>query len=351
VVDRIYALKPRELRPEQLQAWARIQAANEQFSSPFFTPEYNTLASSVWERVMVGVLEAQGKPVGFFPFERHPLGMGRPVAPLVSDFQGVVVDAGVEWTAEELLRGCRLYDMEFNHLLACQQQWQACHGRTGPSPAMDVAAGFEAYAAGRRQAGSVLQRLYRQQRQFEKEIGPLRFEMDVRETAGLDWVVAEKSRQCEEKGYTNALAVPGIRRFVEAIFNHHSEGFAGVLSVLYAGDRIAAAHMGMRSASVWHYWFPVYDDALSKYSPGLLLLLRMAELAPQMGMRRIDLGKGDAVYKQRLGDTGTLLAEARATSTVPGARLFKVISGGRDKLRSAAWAKPVRSLYRRIVYR
>lgn len=73
-----------------------------------------------------------------------------------------------------------------------------------------------------------------------------------------------------------------------------------MLSVLYAGDRMVAAHFGMRSATVWHYWFPAYDPAYAKYSPGVILLLKMAESAPAQGLKIIDLGCGEHSYKWRL---------------------------------------------------
>ena len=69
---------------------------------------------------------------------------------------------------------------------------------------------------------------------------------------------------------------------------------------MYAGDRLVAAHMGMRSRTHWHYWFPSYATDVSKYSPGSILLLRMAEAAQEHGISVIDLGKGDSQYKRTL---------------------------------------------------
>src|SRR5678816_1993574 len=90
------------------------------------------------------------------------------------------------------------------------------------------------------------------------------------------------------------------RELVERIHSAHEAGFAGMLSLLYADDRLVAGHLGMRSRTVWHYWFPAYDAALAKYSPGLILLLKMAENAQSLGLRAIDLGKGLSQYKERL---------------------------------------------------
>ena len=73
-----------------------------------------------------------------------------------------------------------------------------------------------------------------------------------------------------------------------------------MLSVLFAGERPVAAHLGMRSRTAWHYRLPTYDRDFAKYSPGLILLLEMAAQAPALGIRMIDLGKGSALYKQRL---------------------------------------------------
>jgi CelD/BcsL family acetyltransferase involved in cellulose biosynthesis len=81
-----------------------------------------------------------------------------------------------------------------------------------------------------------------------------------------------------------------------------------MLSLLYAGERLVAGHFGMRGRSVWHYWFPAYDPEVAKYSPGLILLLKMAEHAPSLGVRTIDLGKGMSLYKQRLMNASVLLA-------------------------------------------
>ncbi len=85
--------------------------------------------------------------------------------------------------------------------------------------------------------------------------------------------------------------------------------FAGVCSVLRAGGRILAAHAGMRSRHVLHWWFPSYDVQFHKYSPGMVLLFRMAAAATGAGISTIDLGKGDEPYKQTLANAATELGE------------------------------------------
>src|SRR5204863_4610170 len=92
---------------------------------------------------------------------------------------------------------------------------------------------------------------------------------------------------------------PWIAAVVERVRGTQDADFAGLLSVLYSGDQIVAAHLGARSRSVWHYWLPCYDRRLAKYSPGSLLLIEMAKSAESIGMRYIDLGQGLEEYKLR----------------------------------------------------
>jgi CelD/BcsL family acetyltransferase involved in cellulose biosynthesis len=91
--------------------------------------------------------------------------------------------------------------------------------------------------------------------------------------------------------------------------NAQYEHFAGVCSTLRAGDRLVAVHVGMRSPQVLHWWFPAYDRELARYSPGMILLFRLAEAAHSAGIRTIDLGKGDEDYKQRVMTRGVVIRE------------------------------------------
>lgn len=96
---------------------------------------------------------------------------------------------------------------------------------------------------------------------------------------------------------------------LENIRATESTNFAGMLSSAYVGDRLAAVHFGMRSHTTWHWWFPTYDPKLDKFSPGLILLLELARRAPDFGLDRIDLGRGDERYKASFASATTPLCE------------------------------------------
>jgi CelD/BcsL family acetyltransferase involved in cellulose biosynthesis len=74
----------------------------------------------------------------------------------------------------------------------------------------------------------------------------------------------------------------------------------------------------MRSREVLHWWFPAYAPRFAPYSPGILLLLRIARAAAAAGIRAIDLGKGDSRYKSSLMNCTAPLAEG----CVDASRLF-----------------------------
>jgi CelD/BcsL family acetyltransferase involved in cellulose biosynthesis len=80
-----------------------------------------------------------------------------------------------------------------------------------------------------------------------------------------------------------------------------------LLSVVYAGDQVAAVHLGMRSDTVWHYWFAAYNRDLQAYSPGLIMLTEMVRAAPKLGIKTMTLGSGDEAYKLRFATGATML--------------------------------------------
>src|SRR5262249_42787898 len=149
-----------------------------------------------------------------------------------------------------------------------------------------------------------------------REIGPLRFVPESNDAAALAKVIGWKSDQYRKSAKPDLFAPGWIREAIECIFVTHAPDWSGALSLLYAGDRLISGHFGIRSHQVWHYWFPSYDSSAAKYSPGLILLLKLAEHAPVLGVRLIDLGKGMSPYKERLMNTWSPLVSGRLESSL-----------------------------------
>jgi CelD/BcsL family acetyltransferase involved in cellulose biosynthesis len=307
---KITVVRAGELNGEQLRTWAAIQNANPALHSPYFCPQFTQAVAAVRRDVQIGVMEENNRAVGFFPFQRTAMGMGRPVGGALSDFQAVIAAADAHWDAQELIRKCGLSLWDFDHLLASQIAFSAYHKKTETSPYMDLSGGFETYARARREEGSEqIKKAGNLRRKIEREMGPLEFSAHSADEATFGLLLKWKSQQYHSSGTTDVFSYEWTVALLRRLLEIQTPEFAGMLSVLSVKGRIIAAHLGMRSKSTWHYWFPSYDHEFGKFSPGLLLLLKMAESAAGMGINRIDLGKGESQYKNRLASAETPIAE------------------------------------------
>ena len=295
---------------EMAAQWRHLQSENPMLANPNFCVEYTQAVARVRDDVFVGVMEEGNEIVGFFPFQQKKKRVAGPVGGRLSDYQGVIVAAGTPFDVEDLFDKCDLKIWDFDHLLVGQKPFESFHQSTHSSPVMDISEGFEAYVQARRQAGSKkIKQLNGQWRAFERNIGELRFELFSDQREVFSQVIEWKRQQCRRTGVVDFMDWGWTTGMLEQIWHKNSDEFAGMLSVLYHQDEIIAAHMGMRSKSVCHWWFPVYNDQYQKYSPGSLLLLKFANEVADQGMQLIDLGKGDAPYKHSFATGEIRVAE------------------------------------------
>jgi CelD/BcsL family acetyltransferase involved in cellulose biosynthesis len=300
---KVQVLPARELTPELTAHWTRCQASDPALASPFFCAEFTQAVGAVMNHAEVGVIEQAQRVIGFFPYLRCAGRIGKPIGAPMCDAQGVIMEAGAEWDAAALVRACRLAAWDFDHLLAAQTPLAPYHRKSAASPIISCAGGYANYVEDLKARGSEqLSQAQRKARKLEREVGPLRFVCDERTPDSFQQRLRLKELQF---GAFPAWAT-GI---LERILACRTPPFSGLLSVLYAGDTLVAAHLGMRSASVWHYWFPCYDTRFAAYSPGVLLLMHMAQAAPALNLATLDLGKGGQEYKRRLMNGSIPLAE------------------------------------------
>ena len=146
-------------------------------------------------------------------------------------------------------------------------------------------------------------------RRLEREVGPLSFVPHSSDQKLLVQVLSWKSQQYRRSGWRDLFATRWGRSLIEGIHSIQNPAFAGMLSLLFAGKHLVAGHLGMRSSTVWHYWFPAYDRQFAKYSPGLILLLKMVQCAQDLGLQTVDLGTGITLYKKRLMNDSVSVAE------------------------------------------
>jgi CelD/BcsL family acetyltransferase involved in cellulose biosynthesis len=343
---RISVHRPGDLTAADRAAWAAVQSqaatmGSPQLDNPFLAPEFTLAVGRHHRGVRVAVLREEGEPVAFFPFQRTAAGVGRAVGLGLSDCQGLVHRPGFQWDARELLRACGLAVWEFDHLVDGQKPFEEGAGGSFPSPVMDVEHGYEAYLGQiRGHSPKFVRTTLAKERKLGRDLGAVRYVHDERDPAALRTLMEWKSAQYRRTGRSDRFARPWIVELVEHLFHSRSPSFAGLLSVLYADGRPVAAHFGMRTPSVLACWFPAYDPAYAKYSPGLILHLRMAEAAAGEGVAYLDLGRGEKEYKESLKTRDLVVSEGWVTRPHPVALGHRARRAPVRALRNAVTARP-----------
>ena len=287
------------LSTEIMQSWRSIQTLNRNLGSPFFSPEFTEIVARASGSVEVAVCREGGDVLALFPYERKKGNFAGPVGRHISDYDGLIARPGFVADPRQLLRDCGLVAWDFAHSLATDATFAPWHKSKSYAALTDIGCGYEGYlkkhkATDHRQ----LKNYFKRMQKLEEEAGPLSFVFHANDETLLQKLIGLKSVQCQRNGWSEVFREPWVAEVLHSIHRTQSPGFAGVLSVLYAGQHPVALHFGMRSAKVLHRWFPVHDEAFSKYSPGIVLTLKMLERCVQNGIDTIDWGAGEHQHKQ-----------------------------------------------------
>jgi CelD/BcsL family acetyltransferase involved in cellulose biosynthesis len=329
--------RPGELGPAELARWRLLQTTTRALANPFLSPEFTLAVGRFRESARVAVLSDRSGITGFLPYERHTLGIGRPIGAGLTDCQGLVGPPGLEFDVRALLRACRLSVWEFDHLLAEQTAFAPYHAEIRTEPIMDLSAGFAAYAdEARRRSPKTIKTVRYKERKLGRDAGDVTYTFASRDPAELRRLMAWKSRQYRRTGRSDRFAEP----WIVSLVTHLHETGAGVLGVLRAGDRTVSAHLGLRTGAVMAGWFPAYDPEFARYSPGMVGHLRMAEAAASRGVTEIAMGRGGREYKDWLKNGEFPIAEGRAARVSAAAGLHWVKGAPVRRARSAVLASP-----------
>jgi CelD/BcsL family acetyltransferase involved in cellulose biosynthesis len=307
---RVELIPGRRLTKHHMEAWRELQRSNPDLANPCFSPEFTQSVAAVRSDVEVAWIRQGKQLLAIFPFQRKSASRAVPVGGIVSDYHGLICGPDFYCDPRDILKSCGLVAWDFDRLLASQNCFAPFHKLTEPSAIIDLSEGFTAYAEERRAAGTrQIEQCVYLIRRLRRELGPVRFVAHDDDPARLDQVLRWKSEQYQRSRWPDLFGTEWGRGLVHQIHRVQKPGFGGMLSLLYAGDWLVAGHIGMRSESVWHYWFPAYDRRFARFSPGMLLLLNMAQHAEDLGLRSIDIGTGITLYKKRLMNSSIPVAE------------------------------------------
>lgn len=339
-IMRVAVVHPRDLGGSEIDQWRALQEADPAFDNPFLSPEFTLAVGGVRDKTRVAVLSDGPDIIGFFPFERHPLGIGRPVAAGLTDAQGMVHAKDAEIDPHRLIRDCGLDVFEFDHLVV-GQPLASPTVTAHPSPIIDLSAGFDSYLTTvKERSGKTYRSTVNKRRKLERDVGVVCHEFATTSLSTLRTLLRWKTDQYRRTGRSNRFARRWIVELVQHLLATRGESFAGVLDMVYADGRPVAGHFGLRTRTTLVGWFPAYDPAFAKYSPGLIHHLAMIERAAASGIRVIDLGRGEKEYKEKLKNGEFAVLEGRlARPGVIGA-LHWLLSVPPRKTRNAVLASP-----------
>jgi CelD/BcsL family acetyltransferase involved in cellulose biosynthesis len=344
---RVTVVPANQLSPEHATAWSAMQRGD--LDSPFLHVGFTQAVAAVRD-VEVAIVEQDGAPAAFLPFERRGAGAGQPVGQRVSDFQGLVCRPDFRPNWSQLLSACRLSSWHFDHLLAAQAEQSADVWAMHESPYIDVRGDLDTYLAERLAAGGGdTAQAVNKRRRAERKLGPARFEWHTRDRGVLASMIEWKTRHYEAMQVPNPLSwswtLALLDRFLEA---PDEAEFGGLMSALYFGDRLAAVHLGLRARHVVHWWFTTYDAELAKYSPGAQMLLELVRTGPEHGITRIDLGKGQEAYKRAFMTGSTQVAEGCIAARSSAAAVHRMWHRTKRWVKESALHRPARSSWRML---
>ncbi|MFF7790424.1 GNAT family N-acetyltransferase [Streptomyces sp. NPDC007991] len=336
----VTVLRPDELTAHDMSAWRAMQRDDPALASPFLSPEFTLAVGHQRATARVARLSEESRTTGFFPFERHALGSGKPIGSGFCDCQGLIHRPGLDWDPPELLRACGLALWEYDHLAPEQTPFETAGTPRvrAASPVMELNGGHHTYLE--RLRPKVLRAARAQERKLARDVGALRLDFHTPDPLLLDTLIRWKSAQQRSKGRRDLLSQAWFLAILRELFDLPSASCSGTLSVLRAGEAPVAMLYGLCSPEVYATWFPAYDIRFAKYSPGILLHLKLAEAAAERGVSHIDMGKGASRYKDELKTADLSVTEGYVGRRTPGAVLCRLRMASHRTAHAAINASP-----------
>lgn len=295
------------LSTAERNGWADLLRQSTTSRWAFLSPTYAEAANETLGSVDVLLCWQADALVGVMPLQRAAgwvgrLGMREPVGRSMTDYFGLLAPPGVTLDWGQLLRAADLPCLYFTHL----DESQAAHGLTGDSPRKGLRTrihpgGGEAHWEWlRTQDKKLVNDTERRERKLAADHGPIQFEMrSGTPDQDLDRLVALKNAQYRRTGHDGgALLDPSNARLLAYLSKSKDPDCRPLLSILRCGDQWVAGHFGLQCGALLHYWFPVYDNRFSAYSPGRILYRQVLRDALAEGIECIDRGEGDSAAKR-----------------------------------------------------
>ena len=302
----IEVVKADQLTVADRVLWRAMVDANPDLASPYFRWEFTEIAARISPDAAVAILSKGGRTIGYFPHQRRGSAI-QPLGAPMNDYHGVIAMPG---EAPSLATVAALLNAPRLNVSA----W------VGPSGAGELREtlmtvtpeeGFDAWYAERRQTwGKYFKDKERARRSLETELGPIRVERGLKDPELLDQLIQLKRDQYARTGRHDIFACGWTRDLLHALMASEHEDFGASMAVLWAGDKLTAIEYSLHAGDRYHFWFPAYEPALARCSPGILLTMDTMRLGCDAGFRVFDFGFGGEGYKKYFCNATQTVREA-----------------------------------------
>jgi CelD/BcsL family acetyltransferase involved in cellulose biosynthesis len=283
-----------ELSPDLINRWLLTTRDNPLYCSPNLRPEVIRTIGQFNPRAFVGFEEGSDGGSLFFPFE-WPTRLASIAGPVpMCDYQAFIAAEGHPIVVSDLMRQWKLSTWVFENLIAPTEiVAQTTTLASTVSRRVVMREGFGKYLAEMAAMGKSVRKQTTNLRLLNRDHGEVRFVSNCGDDAVLSAIFHWKADR-----FNAGESTPWVERVVEALYKTRKADFSGMLSALYAGDRLVAAHFGVRSDTTLYYWFPAFNPEFGRYTPGGLLIYFLLQNLKAMKCDVLDFGPGGERYKE-----------------------------------------------------
>jgi CelD/BcsL family acetyltransferase involved in cellulose biosynthesis len=318
-------MRPGDLGPGEADLWAKFQQSPPVMSSPFLSLTFAQAVGLFRADARVAVVEDGGQIAAFLPFELAAHKVAMPIGHPMNELQGFI-GSGAPIDARAVVRKAGLRGWRFLHVPAEQESLlpHSYDGARVQCPVIDLTDGYKSFLSSRHK--HTTRRIGEKRRSLARQLGEVSLEWNSCRPEDMRQIIEWKARKYG--GARRLFADQTAVSITEVLAASDHEACRGVISVLSAGARPVAGNIGLLGPWGLAGWVLSYDVALSRFSPGTIMLFALAEEAANRGIARIDFGGGQDSYKFSL---------ANASYPVVGGAVW-----------ASRWEQGARSLYRRL---
>ncbi|MGH1422480.1 MAG: GNAT family N-acetyltransferase [Hyphomonas sp.] len=302
---------PSEVSSADAQAWNDLRAAHPDYNSPLLSPEFARTVGQNRSDARVVLLHDEAGLAGVFAYFQRPGGLARSIGAPFSDYSGPVLRSDFGWSLVEIIESAGLSAWQTTSLVDPWDKFEA--ERSGAHSTMLITLDIDPADYLEQQRKKHAKR-FKNFRRLDSQATRDGYELSMKwgaiDPALKNELFRYKSEQYVASGLVDLTDTKHSRAILDEVANSPN----GFCIGLWAGDEFVSAHFGFRLDDVFHPWIAAYNPDFARYSPGNLLLKRIIENMPAMGLREYDLAEGHDHYKKYYISSERTVYHAHVTS-------------------------------------